>query len=191
MSKNIEELNFRIIGAAANPFDVDASWYHSSPLCKSVKEIHEKSNCESEVFQAPSKIFNQFLKEKFDMDLLDFMEVYSKLHKAPFTREMLQYIFPLPQNIICFFNEETDPHSLKHKLLHYQSSIIEDHFGHTHLNLMEVGIYRFTLLKAKFSLEKNKQCFLKGYFYKTEKYHFFIQSSIQFHLTVLYEDLTE
>lgn len=195
MNEPFETIDFRFVpffNNRPNPFEVDSNWYKSLPSFNTIEELETKeSSAENEAFQTPAIVLDEFLKRKFDnMGIIEFMKTYSKLHfKATINEDSDGIALPVPPNIVCFFNVEKDPLVLQHKILNHQPTLITDHFGITHLNLLTSDIYRFTVIRTTFNLEEKRKLFFNCYPYKTDNYYFLLKSSAQFHITVLYEDL--
>ena len=173
---------FRILTNLENPFEESEIDHRNLPKCKNVSELNKIDLSSSNMsISAPKNVFDSFLKEKFDIEgIFGFMEIYTKLHIGE------AFFLPVPENISVIFKVSNDPIDLSHFLTHYQSSIITTH-NSSYLNLHNDTIYRFTLIRADFDWDKNANLFYLGYHYETEQFHFFIRSSIQFDLTVLYQ----
>ncbi len=173
---------FHILTNLENPFEETERDHRNLSKCETVDKLQTIDNSSLNVsVSAPKNVFDSFLKEKFDIDgISGFMEIYTKLHIGE------SFSLPVPENITAIFKVSNDPFELAHFLAHYQSTIITTRYS-SYLNLHNDSIYRFTLIRADFDWEKHANQFCTGYHYETKQFHFFIRSSIQFDLTVLYQ----
>lgn len=169
------------------PFEVDDSYYRSLPNFSSVEELkNKKLSKEMDIFQTPAETLDAFLKETFGgIGIPELMRIYTKKHIG--TEFCLPVVTP---QVICYFKKEDNANSLFNMLANYQCSIIPSPFGN-HLNLHNDTIYKFTLIRADFDLKENASNFFFGYHHESKNFHFFIKSSIQFDLTVVYEKVME
>lgn len=176
---------FRILNSPReNPFDIMSENYHSLPACNTIEELVQAESSKFTVIKTPALVLDEFLKQKFNgIGLIEFMHMYTKKHLGT------EFAQGVPPFVTCIFRTETDEIELAHNLKHHQSSIISMPDGTTHLNLHNNDVYKFTLINAKFDLEKYKNDFFTGYHVQTNDFHFFIKSSIQFDLTVTYYKL--
>lgn len=138
----------------------------------------------AEIFLTPAETLDDFLKEKFsDIGIAEFMQIYTKMHVGE--------AFCLPvvtPTVACLFGSFDKPDLLINLLTNYQASVQKNIFGSTFLNLHTDATYKFTLLHVT-GLKKNKNQFYSGYHHETEHFHFFLKSSAQFDLTVIYEEM--
>lgn len=174
-----------------NPFEDDPRNYERLTVLNTAEELAQAElSGKTAVYRAPSEVVSSFLMEKFGYDISGFMEMYTKLH---FKRLAIGngegFAFPVPPITCCYFAEYSDPTELAKRLSNYQASIIRDEHGDTMLNLHNDTVYKFTVIRAKFNLAEAKDQFYFGYHFTTEKFRLFIKSSIQFDLTVVYEEL--
>lgn len=174
-----------------NPFEDDPRNYERLTVLNTAEELAQAElSGKTAVYRAPSEVVSSFLMKKFGYDISGFMEMYTKLH---FKRLAIGngegFAFPVPPMTCCYFAEYSDPMELAKKLSNHQSTIIKDEYGGTMLNLHNDTVYKFTVIRAKFNLAKVKEQFYFGYHFTTEKFRLFIKSSIQFDLTVVYEEL--
>lgn len=182
----------------SNPFGSTYRDYAALPELNSLHDISEAESlpCGARAYVAPAEVLNSFLVSKFDCNITDFMKMYGKAHLknigvAPTDDDvnLIVAVHLIPPSVICFFEEVNNPFELSFKLADYQATITEDAFGRSQLNLHDDSVRKFTLIRAKFSLEDEKKRFYFGYHFTTEKFRYFIKSSAQFDLTVVYEEL--
>lgn len=186
------------------PFGSKACDYEQVPKINSAEEfeklealkVQKKIPLELRAYVTPREVLNCFLVSKFEHNLTDFMRWHIKshleaigMHPTDDNVELMLAIHPLPTNIVCFLMEVDDARELASMLFHYQPTIIENHFGMTQLNLHDDNVRKFTLIRAKFNLETEKKHFNFGYHFSTEMFRFFVKSSAQFDLSVVYEVL--
>ena len=126
------------------------------------------------------------LREKFnEIGLIELMKVYTKKHFG----EAFYLPMVTAPKVGCLFCNSDNPDLLSGILTEYQQTIKTSFWGSIVLNLHANDICKFTLLHAKFSLKENESKFSHGYYFETQKFLFFIQSSIQGDLAVVYEEL--
>lgn len=153
------------------------------PICQTVADILEKEqNCSPTahtIFKTPKETLDGFLKERFGgLELFEFMKIYSKLHIGQ------EFLLPVPDSIICMFYEATDVEALKSQI-NSNENILTQNLNDGPLNLHVDSIATFTLVKAS-DVDLSK--LLGGYQYSYGNFNFFIKSSMQFDLTVVYEE---
>lgn len=138
----------------------------------------------AEIFLTPAETLDDFLKEKFsDIGIAEFMQIYTKMHVGE--------AFCLPvvtPTVTCLFGSFDVSDLLSQMLVDYQSTLKKNGSGSTFLNLHTDATYKFTLLHVT-NLTESKNKFYSGYHHETEHFHFFLKSSAQFDLTILYEEL--
>lgn len=174
-----------------DPFESEERKYASLTELATVEDLIEKESCSKhETYRAQTLIFNEFLKERFGMDLPRFMQLYTKEHfKALGFKEEEGIALPVGPTTICHFAESSNPDMLAQRLVNYQASVVPNFFGGTRLNLHNDTIYKFTIVRANFSLDAAKSKFFFGYHFKTDKFRLFIKSSVQADLTIVYEEI--
>ena len=148
------------------------------------------------IYQTSPKVLNYFLDLKFSKSINDFRRMYAETHfkalGANISNEELDIIINIhniPQKIICCLARADDAAELSYRLANYQQTITEDCFGKSQLNLHNDDVGKFTLIRANFDLEAEKNKFYFGYHFSTEKFKFFIKSSLQFDLTIVYQEI--
>lgn len=177
-----EVIPFRIF--ENNQWEVEKS-LQQFPKLNSTSELNAKiSATPAQIFSTPEKILDNFLKEKFgNIGIAEFMKIYTKMHVGE------AFSLPVVTPVInCLFGSCDNLDLLSQILADYQSSLKKNVFGNTFLNFHTDAIYKFTLIHAT-GLKKSKNKFYTGYYHKTEHFCFFIQSSAQFDLTIVYEEL--
>lgn len=155
---------------------------NSLPVCQSVTEVsaeEEKSSSDFYVVtMIPKEILDNFLKEKFKgLELFDFMKNYARLHMGQ------EFLLPVPESIICMFYKANDVETLNRQINSYEN-ILTRNLNDGPLNLHDNSIATFTLVEAT-DLDFSK--LWGGYQYSNGKFNFFIKSSIQFDLVIIYE----
>ncbi len=180
------------------PFGNTARDYENTKKIHSVEELEKQESLHSQMrtYQVPAEILNSFLVSKFGHNLTDLMRLYCKTH---FERtglnttdndiDLIVGIHYIPANVVCFLEEATDAEELAIRLYNYQATVIENSLGRTQLNLHDDTVRKFTLIRANFDLETEKKRFNYGYHFSTERFRFFIKSSAQFDLSIVYEEL--
>ncbi len=88
-----------------------------------------------------------------------------------------------------FFSSFDNPRILSKFLGNYQSAVKSSLYEDSFLDLHTDSMYKFTLIRANFNLEENQKLFSFGYHHKTEHFRFLLKASIQFDLTVVFEEL--
>lgn len=174
-----------------NPFEVANRDYRQLPEYETVdKLIKKETESQIDVFQAPSQVFSDFLKERFGLTLTEFMLMYSKAHfTALGFGEQDGIAVPVGPTTICYFEESHDPAGLAKMLSGHSSCIERAPISGTFLNLHFDQIYKFTLVRAKFDLSAEKDKFYFGYYIEHDHFRFFIRSTVQFDLTVVYQEI--
>lgn len=156
----------------------------SLPVCTDPAELLEFANARTDQsFRTPSEVLNEMLRTKFlGLGVTEFMEIYTKLHVGQ------AFAFPTPPTVTCTFKEMDTAKSVQNFLSGHQRTIGEDRFG-TFLNLHTDDVYEFTIIHANFNLEEEHKSIYHGYYYgENEHFAFFIKSSAQFDLTVVYSE---
>lgn len=153
------------------------------------KLLQKEADGKTSIYRTPSQVFNDYLKTRFDISLSEFMVMYSQAHFKNIGFRVTDGIaLPIGPTTICYFEETDDAIDLACKLACHASCIVSDSRGRTLLNLHE-NIYKFTLVRAKFDLQAEKDRFNFGYHFKTDRFLFFITSTVQFDLTVVYQEI--
>lgn len=150
---------------------------------RKMEDLASKTNKEI-IFLTDFYLLNDFLKEKFGMNMNDFFEEYTFLYldeKLP--------LFQASRRVICLFEEQkTDSNAiseLKRKLLNFHESKIDIiNYGPLHIHNSDISY--FILRKANFNISKNK--LPKGFTFSKNRFNFFVSSSSQCDLTVVYEE---
>lgn len=179
---------FRILNSPeGNPLEgIQEALRKALPYCdlEGVKALDQSTSDTSA--NTAAKTFDQFLKEKFDgIGIGEFMKIYTKKHVGE------AFCLPIvPPDITCRFMTATNPEVLAKFMETYKQSIGTNPFtGNTFMNLHNDTVYEFTLIRADFDLLANQKLFWRGYHHQTDNFAFFINSSIQFDLTVIYQKL--
>lgn len=162
--------------------------FQGYPIVSTTLELENKiaNGQDVEIFLTERKTLDDFLREKFnEIGLIELMKVYTKKH---FGKALYLPMVTAPK-VGCLFCNSDNPDLLSGILTEYQQTIKTGFFGSIALNLHTDDISKFTLLHAKFSLQENESKFSHGYHYETKNFHFFIQSSIQGDLAVVYQEL--
>lgn len=176
----------------SDPFEDETREYESLSEIVTIEDLIQKEkSSKSEAYKVSTALLNDFLKRRFEHDLPDFMKLYSKAHFSGlgFEFEGEGIVLPVASTTACYLGETNNPEHLAAYLADYQASVVRGPFGETRLNLHNDTIYKFTIIRANFSLEAEKNKFYFGYHFTTDKFRFFIKSSVQFDLTVVYEEL--
>lgn len=173
------------------PFESEERKYASLTELATVEDLIQKESCSKhENYRVSTQIFSEFLQKRFGLNLPDFMQMYTKEHfKTLGFKGSEGIVLPVGSTTICYFAESSNPEMLAKRLANYQASVVPNLFGGTRLNLHNDTIYKFTIIRAKFSLDATKNHFFFGYHFKTDKFNFFIKSSVQADLTVVYEEI--
>lgn len=134
-------------------------------------------------FYAMKDDANIYLKEKFKMDLCEFIKLY--------TSRILEGGIYLPicaPLFVCVFRKENDIELLKQQLENHQSLVVSYPFSSqgTIPNLHDSSIYILTLIECEFSLGKYRVAPTAMY-HVGEEYSFLIKMSSQQDITILYE----
>lgn len=179
-----------------NGMNVDTSCPYPSFLsvltCKNLP-IHEgqeeilaqepKQNGETSIFYALKDNADAYLKEKFKMDLYDFIKIY--------TSRIIEggVYFPISAPLfVCVFRKESDIKLLERQFRNHQALVISYPFSSqgTIPNLHDASIYILTLVECNFSLLTNIVV-PSGMYHVGEEYRFLIKMSSQQDITILYE----
>ena len=141
------------------------------------------SSKENTSVRAPAEVLDEMLRMKFvGLGIKEFMEIYTKLHIGQ------AFAFPVPPTVTCTFKEMDSAKDVQDFLSGHQRTIGEDRFG-TFLNLHTDDVYEFTIIHANFNLAEDHNSIYHGYYYgENERFAFFIKSSAQFDLTVVYSE---
>lgn len=174
-----------------DPFENEAREYESLPEIATLQELAQKeASSKSEAYRVPTAMLSDFLKQRFDHNLPEFMKLYSKAHFSGLGYEFEEgIVLPVASTTACYLGESSNPECLAKYLADYQASVVRKPFGRTALNLHNDTIYKFTIIRANFSLEAEEKQFFFGYHFTTDKFRFFIKSSVQFDLTIVYEEI--
>ena len=185
-------VEFLFGGDIFDPFKSEERQYESLTELATVEDLIEKeSHSKYSIYRSPTLVFSDFLQKRFGLDLTAFMKMYTKEHLTAWGINVPEGIVLLPvgPTTIFFFAESSDPKMLAKKLANYQASVVPTTLGGTRLNLHNNTIYKFTLIRANFSLADAKDDFFFGYYFKKDKFRFLIKSSVKADLTVVYEDI--
>lgn len=160
--------------------------FQKLPVLSSTTELDEKiSSNATELFSISAETLDDFLKGKFDGNgIAELMQIYTEKHLG----EALCFPVVTP-NVSSLFSSFDNPRILSQLLANYQSSVKDSLLGDTFLDLHTDSLYKFTLIRANFNLEENQKLFSFGYHHKTEHFRLFLKSSVQFDLTVVFEEL--
>lgn len=174
-----------------DPFESEERKYESLQELTTVEDLLEKeSGSKHETYRAKTELFNTFLQKRFGLSIPDFMQMYTKEHFRVLSGiEQEGVVLPVGPTTICYFAESSNPEMLAKRLANYQASVIPTPFGGTQLNLHNDTIYKFTIVRANFDLDSAKEHLFFGYHFTTDKFRFFIKSSVQADLTVVYEEI--
>lgn len=172
-------------------FTPDACKYEHLPVLCTPEEVAEKDfSSDEDICNVNTLALNEFLLNRFGYGLHDFMKLYSKLHFLTLLKQEFEgFALPVSEKSICYFGVFDNPVELAKKLKDYQATISTDFLGQAPLNLHDNSIYKFTLIRANFDINANKDLFYFCYFYEIDKFRLLIKSSAQFDLTLVYEEL--
>lgn len=184
------------------PFENRYRNYGKMPELKSVEEVRlqESMSYNLSWYNIPEKVFDEFLSGRFGYSIKGFRKIYLSKHMADFSKDEIsviaKYVNPIPANIRAYFEEVNSSFELMFKYKQCQE-IIKAHSCSGPLPLHDDTISNFTIIRARFSkltadresLEKIKKERLFGYYFSDEKFRFFISSSMQLDLTVIYEEI--
>lgn len=154
-------------------------------------KLENDLSSEMDIYTVQYDVLNEFLKAKFENNLGEFMRMYLKKHLTSANSKDIETVIrihSIPKKICLFVKEAYSPNELWLELKNYQSTIISGMFGESKLNLHNDDVYKLTLIHAKFDLKPDKNAWF-GYFFNTPKHMFFIKSSIQFDLTIVYYEI--
>ena len=186
MNENIQ--SFVILNSVrSNPNEAAENTFRENlPICENHDALlHEYANATEnhKVVRATAETLDKMLRAKFNnLGIREFMEIYTKLHIGQ------PFAIPVPPIVTCTFKEMCTAEDVQNFLSGHQRTIGHDHFG-TFLNLHTDNVYEFTLIRAAFNLEKDHNSIYHGYYYgEDEHFAFFIKSSAQFDLTIVYSE---
>ena len=147
------------------------------------KLLELASSAQNLSVRAPAEILDEMLRMKFaGLVIQEFMKTYTKLHIGE------AFALPVPPTVTCTFKEMSSAKEVQNFLSSHQRTIGHDAFG-TFLNLHTDNVYEFTLIHANFNLAEEHKSIYHGYYYgENERFAFFIKSSAQFDLTVVYSE---
>lgn len=171
----------------SNPNEAaEKAFRESLPICEDHNILlHEYANATEnhKVVRATAETLDEMLHAKFEyLGIRQFMEIYTKLHIGQ------AFALPVPPIVTCTFKEMNTAEDVQNFLAGHQRTIGQDHFG-TFLNLHTDDVYEFTLIRATFNLEEDHKSIYNGYYYGDhEHFAFFIKSSAQFDLTIVYSE---
>lgn len=169
----------------SNPNEAAENAFRESlPVCDDSAKLLEYANAQkNDAFRAPAEVLDNMLRMKFHgIGIREFMEIYTKLHIGE------AFALPVPPLVTCVFKEMSSAKEVANFLSGHQRTIGEDRFG-TFLNLHNDTVYEFTVIHANFNLEEEHKSIYHGYYYgDNEHFAFFIKSSAQFDLTVVYSE---
>ncbi len=145
------------------------------------KLLELESSQKNTSVRAPANILDEMLRTKFsNLGIREFMEIYTKLHIGE------AFAIPVPSIVTCTFKGMNSAEEVQNFLSSHQQTIGHDRFG-SFLNLHNDNVYEFTLIRANFDLKKDHHSIYHGYYYdQNEQFAFFIKSSAQFDITVVY-----
>lgn len=153
-------------------------------------------------FETPAEEFDKFLSKRFGYTISDFRKMYIS-NRIPSLKEdedklnaMVQFVNPIPETITAFFLEANSLFEVMFKC-RQTKKFVEQISNSGPLPLHNDNISNFTIIRARFSnLTKEKESLegiqndiFFGYFFSNEKFRFMINSSSQFDLTVIYEEI--
>ncbi len=138
----------------------------------------------SSIFYAPNGDANNYLKEKFKMDLCDFVKLYtSRFIEGGIYLPIYAPLF------VCVFRKENDIKLLERQFKEHQALVISYAFSSqgTIPNLHDASISILTLIECDFSLLTNPVV-PGGMYHVIEKHRVLVKLSSQQDLTILYEN---
>lgn len=181
-----------------NGLNVDTSC--SNPTCLSVLTCKDlpvyegqekitasepRENGKVSIFYTTSDNANIYLRNKFKMDICDFIKIYtSRIIEGGFCFPICAPLF------VCMFRKENDSKLLERQFREHQVLVVEYPFSFqgTIPNLHDMSIYILTLIECDFSLAKNP-IIPSAVYHVGEEYSFLIKMSAQQDVTILYEKL--
>ncbi len=176
---------FRIFNGKESERDIDLVEKVDMPTCDDIDILNRLPMSDSCImFKVQNILMNTFLNKYFGIENIQkFMCLYCKLQNG---FELAQ---PTPELIYCFWGNEKNPETLKDLLAWYQPSVGVMADGvTTFANLHTDAIYKLSIIRADFDLADFNYPFL-GVHHKTENFHFFLKSSPQMDITIVYNDL--
>lgn len=181
---NLKEC-FRIFNGKESIRDVDIVKQVNIPVCSKVELLNQAvSSDECRMFKSPTEIIDSFLDSYFGIkSIVELIAIYNMLRLG------LYFSYPVPKSIYCFLGSEKNPETLKKLLSTYQSRIciMKDGIS-TFSNMHPMDIYKLSVIRADFDLDNFNHTLL-GKHYMTEKFHFFLRSSPQMDITIVYNVL--
>lgn len=172
-----------------NPHEAEENAYRNSlPYCEDVNQLRELFNSDAESsVRTSSDVLDHALRREFgtNRDLEYFMKLYTKLHFGQ------SFAMPVPPEVVCYFKVKHSAQEVTDFLRGYQRTIGTDEHGRSFLNLHDDNVREYTFIRADFDIWGNKHQLYGGYIYRTSnlRYTFFIRSSSQFDLTIIYNKL--
>ena len=169
-----------------NPHEAEETAYRNSlPYCDDVNQLREYFNSDAESsVRTSSDVLDHALRREFgtNRDLEYFMKLYTQLHIGQ------AFAFPVPPEVVCYFKVKHSAEEVVNFLRGYQSIVGSDEHGRSFLNLHDDDVREYTFIRADFDLLSNKHKLYGGYLHSTSnlRYTFFIRSSSQFDLTIVY-----
>lgn len=184
------------------PFENRYRNYGKMPELTSVEDVRlqESVSYNLKWYNIPAEVFDEFLSERFGYSIEGFRKIYLSKHMADFSEDEIsgiaKYANPIPQTVRACFQEANSVVELIFKYKHSKGTM-EAHSCTGPLSLHYDTISNFTIIRARFSkltadrenLEKIKKESFFGYYFSDEKFRFFISSSMQLDLTVIYEEI--
>lgn len=183
------------------PFKNRCRNYGEMPELTSVEEIRKQESMPLDLrwYSTSSKEFDEFLRERFGHNIEEFRKLYLGEHMPKICdcseKEILmmaRYVNPIPKTMRVYFQEVHSLCELMFKSEQCKKMIV----AHSHSGpfpLHNDTISNFTIIRARFSgtesLEQSRKGHFFGYYFADEKFRFFISSSMQLDLTVIYEEI--
>lgn len=177
--------------------------YGIIPKLSSVEKIRQQESISYNLswYQTPSKVFDDFLKERFGYTIEEFRKMYLSKHLANFSFSeddilgIARFVHPIPATITAYFEEVNSLFELMFKYAEHKELIKRHSCGH--LPLHNSQTCTFWIIRAKFSrisskaenLEMKQNDPFFGYYFYDERFRFLISSSNQLDLAVIYEEL--
>ena len=154
---------------------------------RKMEDLASKTNKEI-IFLTDFYLLNDFLKEKFGMNMNDFFEEYTFLYldeKLP--------LFQASEDVVCLFEDqnaydENASLEMKAKLAHFRGENPESPINKIYDGpLHNSNISYFILRKVHFVIKRENMP-INGFVFSNEKFNFWITSSSQCDLSVVYEE---
>lgn len=195
-------MNENVYLDGVSPFKNATRDYGSIPTLDSVEDILLQESISSTLccYTIATELFDKFLSERFGYNIQDFRQLYSKEHASLLNIDVnallaLAQHMPLPDNIRAYFAEVNSSFGLMFKYEQCKE-LVNSHCCPGKLPLHNNAIANFTIIRACFSqlgahecLENLKNNSSFGYYVSTEKFRFFISSSMQLDITIVYEEI--